>query len=337
MHSQEDTVKRAVVVAAIGVALAVGSAVSVPSRAAVQIQNCQSRRLHLRASFYGEAGGQFIQTFTFTNAAAMPCRLAGWPTLRLRNPSGQATAARSIRVVQNRPSSQPFEPVILEPGGAASFDVFGADWNVLANRACPNTHALSIALPGAASLTVTVALPHCGPFSISPVVAGKTDRDAWSAVWAKRWCRIQQFVVTIGRRISEATGQHTLALRLTNRGPACTLYGTPALWFEDAHGHIPFVLRTGTDQMIAATSPLPVHVRRGGSAWAVINHYRCDLGDKRAANVIRIGLQNAAYSNTVRLIVRDPYEHVDYCGRGDPGSTITVSPFEPTLTAAFHR
>jgi hypothetical protein len=337
VRSQEGTVKRAVVVAAIGVALTVGSAVSAPSRAAVQIQNCQSRRLHLRASFYGEAGGQFIQTFTFTNAGAMPCRLAGWPTLRLRNPSGQATAVRSIRVVQNRPSSRPFEPVILQPGGAASFDVFGADWNVSANRACPNTHALSIALPGVAALAIRVALPHCGPFSIAPVVAGKTDRDAWSAVWAKRWCSIQQFSVTIGRRISEATGQHTLALRLTNRGAACTLYGTPALWFEDAQGHIPFEIRTGTDQMIAAAYPLPVQVRRGGSAWAVINHYRCDLGGKRAASVIRIGLQGAASANAARLVIRNPYERVDYCGKGDPGSTITVSPFEPTLTAAFHR
>jgi hypothetical protein len=336
VRSEGVTVKRAVVIA-VAVALTVVSAVSAPSRAAAQFQNCQSGGLHLRASFHGEAAGQFIQTFTFTNAGATPCRLAGWPTLRLRTPSGQATAARSIRVVQNRPSSQPFEPVILQPGGAASFDVFGANWNVSANRACPSTHALFVAFPRVAPLAVTVALPYCSPFSIAPVVAGTADRDAWSAVWAKRWCRIQQFSVAIGRRISEATGQHTLALRLTNRGRACTLFGIPALWFEDAHGRIPFELRTGTDQMIAAPYPLPVQVRRGGNAWVVINHYRCDLGGKRAAGVIRIGLNGAAHANTARFLVRNPYEKVDYCGKGDPGSTITVAPFEPTLTAAFHR
>jgi hypothetical protein len=35
--------------------------------------------------------------------------------------------------------------------------------------------------------------------------------------------------------------------------------------------------------------------------------------------------------------VDNPYSMVDYCGKGDPGSTITVAPFEPTLTAAFHH
>jgi hypothetical protein len=107
--------------------------------------------------------------------------------------------------------------------------------------------------------------------------------------------------------------------------------------FEDAHGRIPFQVHKGTDQMIAARYALPVQVRRGGSAWVVINHYRCDLGSKRAANVIRIGLQDAAYPDTITMKVDNPYSMVDYCGKGDPGSTITVAPFEPTLTAAFHR
>jgi hypothetical protein len=30
-------------------------------------------------------------------------------------------------------------------------------------------------------------------------------------------------------------------------------------------------------------------------------------------------------------------KHVAYCGRGDPGSTITVAPFEVTFAAAFDR
>jgi hypothetical protein len=28
---------------------------------------------------------------------------------------------------------------------------------------------------------------------------------------------------------------------------------------------------------------------------------------------------------------------VEYCGKGDAGSTVTVAPSELTLTAAFHR
>jgi hypothetical protein len=89
--------------------------------------------------------------------------------------------------------------------------------------------------------------------------------------------------------------------------------------------------------MIAAPYALPVQVRRRGSAWVVINHYRCDLGPKRAATVIRIGVQGAAYADTISVKVSNPYSMVDYCGKGDPGSTITVAPFEPTLLAAFHH
>ena len=305
--------------------------------AAANVGICRASELHLRPALYGEAGGQFTQTFTATNDGSADCSLAGWPTLRLKSRSGKVGAARSIRVVQGNRSSKPFETVVVHPGGAASFDVFGADWDLLANRACPKTHGLLITLPGVAPLSVTVALPYCSPFYIAPIVAGRTDRDAWSAVWAKRWCRIQQFRVTLGPPISEATGQHTLALMLTNRGRSCTLFGIPTLWFEDARGRIPFQLRTGTDQMIRASYALPVNVRRGGSAWVVINHYRCDLGSKRAAGVIRVGLTGASRADTVRIAVRNPYERVDYCGQGDPGSTITVAPFEPTLAAAFGR
>ena len=44
-----------------------------------------------------------------------------------------------------------------------------------------------------------------------------------------------------------------------------------------------------------------------------------------AASTIRIGL-TAAYPDTVHVAIRNPYEHVAYCGKGDPGSTITVAP-----------
>ena len=330
---------RALIAAGLSLTTVVAGLSVVPSAApaAASVPTCTATQLRLRLTLYAEAGGQFIQTFTLTNAGANACRLAGWPTLRAVVASAKTEPAPSIRVVQGKPDAKPFRTVVLRPGSVAAFDIFGADYDALANRACPKTRALLLAAPGVAPSRVTVALPFCGPFYVAPVVAGGTDRDAWSAVWAKRWCRIQQFAVSFGRRISEATGQHTLALRLTNHGSACTLYGVPAMWFEDAHGRIPFQVRRGTDQMIAAPYALPVQVSRRESAWLVINHYRCDLGPKRTANVIRIGLQDAAYSDTITVKVRNPYGMVDYCGKGDPGSTITVAPFEPTLTAAFHH
>jgi hypothetical protein len=330
---------RALIAAGVSLTTFVAGLSIVPSSApaAASVPTCTATQLRLRPTLYGEAGGQFIQTFTLTNAGANACRLAGWPTLRGVVASRKTESAPSIRVVQGKPGAKPFRTVVLQPGRVAAFDIFGADYDALANRACPKTRALLLAAPGVAPSLATVALPFCGPFYVAPVVAGGTDRDAWTEVWAKRWCRIQQFTVSFGRRISEATGQHTLALRLTNHGSGCTLYGVPAMWFDDAQGRIPFEVRRGTDQMIAAPYALPVQVRRRGSAWVVINHYRCDLGPKRAANVVRIGLQDAAYPDTITVKVSNPYSMVDYCGKGDPGSTITVAPFEPTLLAAFHH
>lgn len=332
-------VTRALIVA--GVASLVLAAVTlsiVPFAAsgAPSASTCVASQLRLRPTLHGEAGGQFMQTFTLTNVGANACRLAGWPVLRGVDVSGHTEPAPSIRVVQGKPAAKPFDTVVVRPGKLAAFDIFGADYDALANRACPKTRAFLVGAPGVAPSRVRVALPFCGPFYVSPLVAGSTDRDAWSVVWAKRWCRIQQFNASLGGRISEATGQHTLAIRLANRGSACTLYGVPAMWFEDAHGRIPFDVRRGTDQMIAARYALPVRVRKGGNAWVVINHYRCDLGVKRAANILRIGLQDALYTASIVVRIHNAYGMVDYCGKGDPGSTIAVAPFEPTLTAAFH-
>jgi len=39
----------------------------------------------------------------------------------------------------------------------------------------------------------------------------------------------------------------------------------------------------------------------------------------------------------VSVTIPNPYEHLAYCGKGDPGSTVTIAPFEPTLTSAFRR
>ncbi len=333
------TGRRATTVALLAIVAAAASSAFGSRSDAAPTPTCVANHLHLRAGAYGEAAQQYTQTFTATNTGAGACRLAGWPTLRLRRPSGGTTPAPAIRVVQGRPASHPFTTVILRPGGAASFDVFGADYDVLADKPCPTVHGLLIALPGVGPVPVGVSLPFCTAFSVAPLIAGTSDRAAWSGVWAKRWCRIRQFGVSVGPQIGEATGQHTLALRLVNRGAACTLFGTPALWFEDARGFIPFQLGYGGDQVIAADPrATPIQVRTGGSAWVAMNHYRCDRGDERAAAVVLIGLVPVNPGDTVRVRIRDPYEHLAYCGKGDPGSTITVSRFVPTLAAALrHR
>ena len=55
-----------------------------------------------------------------------------------------------------------------------------------AERACPKTTAALVAPPGdGAALRVGVGIPNCpGGFEIAPLIAGRTDRESWSVVWA---------------------------------------------------------------------------------------------------------------------------------------------------------
>jgi hypothetical protein len=149
------------------------------------VARCQPSQLHLAASFYGEAGGQFLQTFTFANISRQVCRLAGWPSLEIEVASHRPVPVRTRRVVQGPPDARPFASVLLHARGAASFDVYGADWDFSRNRSCPRATAARITPPGdGAALRVGVKIPNCpGGFLIAPVIAGRSDHQSWSFVW----------------------------------------------------------------------------------------------------------------------------------------------------------
>ena len=162
-----------------------------------------------------------------------------------------------------------------------------------------------------------------------------TNGVAWSAPLGA--CRMSQFALALGPEISEATGQHTVAIRLVNRGAtSCVVNGYPKVTSYDRSGAIPFAIRHGGDQMITSHGPARVVVRPDRAVFLLLNHYRCDLGGLRSATTVRIGLPGGARrAATLSIKVTDPYRRLDYCGKGDPGSTLTVSPFEPTLPAAL--
>ena len=149
-------------------------------------------------------------------------------------------------------------------------------------------------------------------------------------------CRASDFSIAVGFAISPATGQNPLTLRLRNRGPnACVLLGYPAISLADRRGAIPFAIRRGGDQMVTARRPTPVLVRVRGSAFVVLNKYRCDVGVRRLARTLRLGFPRDA-SRRLALAL-PPYPRMGYCGNGDAGSTLTTSPFEPSLRAALRR
>jgi hypothetical protein len=71
------------------------------------------------------------------------------------------------------------------------------------------------------------------------------------------------------------------------------------------------------------------------AAFVVLNHYRCDNGSLRGATHVVIGSAGAHATAGLALTITDPYKMLSYCGAGDPGSTLAVSPFEPSLRAAL--
>ena len=102
--------------------LAAGSmlAVAAPGSAnSSAFTSCESLQLRLAASFYGEAGGQFIQTFTFTNVSRRVCRMEGWPSLEIEVASHRPVPVRTRRVVQGPLRARPFARVLLRARGAS--------------------------------------------------------------------------------------------------------------------------------------------------------------------------------------------------------------------------
>jgi hypothetical protein len=151
-------------------------------------------------------------------------------------------------------------------------------------------------------------------------------------------CRMPQLGVSVWRYISEATEQHTLALRLVNRGKqVCTLYGYPRVTLYDARGVLPLRIRHGGDQMISARAPGSVRLEPGKGAFLVLNKNACVNGSARVATrlVIARGTEPASlrFPRTMPFPSRIPDSCVD---ASDAGSVVTVSAFVPTLRAALH-
>jgi hypothetical protein len=129
---------------------------------------------------------------------------------------------------------------------------------------------------------------------------------------------------------SEATGQHTLAFVFTNRGTsACTLFGHPHVEFRDARGRLPFVIHHGGDQMLTHRPPGRVRFGPGRHAYVAVNKYRCDRGDKRKPTKAVI----VPPGGGMALSAPVTGSFFGWCGAGDPGSLVDVTPVEPTLRA----
>lgn len=150
-------------------------------------------------------------------------------------------------------------------------------------------------------------------------------------------CRGGNLHIAWAPSISAATGENPLSITLANTGTApCTLDGYPTVTLLDARGiALPFVYSHSGDIMVTASAPQSVLLNPGQVAWVLINKYRCDLGDKDTVSAVAV----LPPGTSARLTLSAPAEPLlGYCGSGDPGSTVVVSPLEPTLllTEASH-
>jgi hypothetical protein len=147
-------------------------------------------------------------------------------------------------------------------------------------------------------------------------------------------CRPSLLELTRGPDLSPATGQNPLSFLLTNRGSGvCLLEGYPSIALFDRRGsRLPFRISHKGDQMVTSRRSVAVRVLPRHSAFLVINKYRCDLGDLRLAKTLRVALPGI---RTSARLTAGILGSIGYCGKGDPGSIVTVSPFEPTLRAAL--
>jgi Protein of unknown function (DUF4232) len=158
-----------------------------------------------------------------------------------------------------------------------------------------------------------------------------------SSPGATRSCRIGQMKISLGPLVSEKTEQHTAPIVLTNlSGTACALRGYPRIELADQFGGtLPFTYAHEGDQMITAAHPDTVRVAGHATVYFAFNKNACIGFTDRDARMLQIVLPGgSSLSRPIRL---PHYPIIDYCPRGDPGSTITISPIEANAARAFCR
>ena len=132
---------------------------------------------------------------------------------------------------------------------------------------------------------------------------------------------------------SEPTGQHTAPLSVTRiGGSACTLAGYPKITLLTAGGNtLGFRYRHRGDLVVAARPPHAVRVADGGSAYFLLNKYRCDAHDAGLARRLLVTLPGVRGSVALRL---PRYPMLDYCTARGPSATVAVSPLVARLADA---
>src|SRR5919201_814115 len=144
-------------------------------------------------------------------------------------------------------------------------------------------------------------------------------------------CRSADLAMSVhSRSPSPPTGRNPVTLALTNRsGRACFFDGYPTVAVLGVDGsELPFRYNRGGGMLVTSRPPARVEVPPGGSAYVTIDKYRCDLGSQQESAAVR--LAPPGDSAALRLLLA-AHPRFDYCGPGDPGSTVDISPVAATV------
>jgi hypothetical protein len=142
----------------------------------------------------------------------------------------------------------------------------------------------------------------------------------------------------VGGTVVPKTMELPLLLELVNHGSAtCTLDGYPRVQLRSASGTLyGYSYRDSGDVEVTAHKPAVVTVSPGHGAWVLLNKTPC-IGNVDGRLVHKVWLMAPGTGGYLRLTLGNVV-FFDYCGAGDPGHTIEVSPVEPSAaaTAAPH-
>ena len=183
--------------------------------------------------------------------------------------------------------------------------------------------------PRAASTTASPPSPPAGASANTPATVG-SSLDARIVTRAHdRSCAPKALRLSVVQ-VSEATQQESRDLRLKNASSnSCHLVGYPTLSLISTDGRRLRVryVHTG-DQMVTNARPHIVDIAPAHHAWVRINQTVC-AGRPQGSPASTVRLAPPGSTTFLAAATgRDPL--LDYCGPHDAGSTMHVSPVEPT-------
>jgi Protein of unknown function (DUF4232) len=134
--------------------------------------------------------------------------------------------------------------------------------------------------------------------------------------------------------VSEKTEQHSVLLTITNDGTAsCSLLGYPGIALYDGNGELlALTYEPKGDQMVTSSPPQAVNLPIGATGYVLINKNVCVGPEAASASALHF----IAPSDTTSLILNLSIGGLTSCeSRADPGSTLDISPVEPTASATY--